>query len=60
MFGVHAPALRREALHREALQMKKLPIIGLLIGAVAALFAVKKKKGGAPEETPPTGDSTSA
>jgi F0F1-type ATP synthase assembly protein I len=25
--------------------LKKLPIIGLLIGAVAAIFAVKKKKG---------------
>jgi len=40
--------------------MKKLPIIGLLIGAVAALFAVKKKKGGSAEEPPPTGDSPSA
>jgi hypothetical protein len=40
--------------------MKKLPIIGLLIGAVAALFAMKKKKGGGAEEPPPTGDSTSA
>jgi LPXTG-motif cell wall-anchored protein len=35
--------------------MKKLPIIGLLIGAVAAIFAVKKKKADAPTE-----DSTSA
>jgi hypothetical protein len=25
--------------------LKKLPIIGLLIGAVAALFALRKKKG---------------
>jgi hypothetical protein len=40
--------------------MKKLPIIGLLIGAVAALFAMKKKKGGSTEEPPPTGDSPSA
>ena len=40
--------------------MKKLPIIGLLIGAVAALFAMKKKKGGGAEEPPPTGDSPSA
>ncbi len=36
--------------HEEALFMKKLPIIGLLIGAVAALFAMKKKKGEAPTE----------
>jgi LPXTG-motif cell wall-anchored protein len=41
--------------------MKKIPILGLLIGAVAALFAVKKKKAASEEnETPPTGDSTSA
>jgi len=40
--------------------MKKLPIIGLLIGAVAALFAMKKKKAGSTEEPPQTGDSTSA
>ncbi len=40
--------------------MKKLPIIGLLIGAIAAFFTIKKKKGGATEEPPPTGDSTSA
>jgi LPXTG-motif cell wall-anchored protein len=42
--------------------MKKLPIIGLVIGAVAALFAFKKKKSGTtPEETPPpTGDAPSA
>ena len=40
--------------------MKKLPVIGLLIGAVAALFAMKKKKTGTEEETPQTGDSTSA
>ena len=25
--------------------MKKLPIIGLIIGAVAAIFALKRKKG---------------
>jgi hypothetical protein len=30
--------------------LKKLPIIGLLIGAVAALFAFKKKKGSSPTE----------
>ncbi len=32
--------------------MKKIPIIGLLIGAVAAIFAMKKKKkkGEAPTE----------
>jgi F0F1-type ATP synthase assembly protein I len=35
--------------------LKKLPIIGLLIGAVAAIFAMKKKKGEAPTE-----DTTSA
>ena len=30
--------------------MKKIPILGLLIGAVVALFAMKKKKGeGEPE-----------
>jgi LPXTG-motif cell wall-anchored protein len=40
--------------------MKKLPIIGLLVGAVAALFAMKKKKSSSAEEPPPTGDSTSA
>lgn len=41
--------------------MKKIPVLGLLIGAVAALFAMKKKKGSSPEsEPPPTGDSTSA
>jgi LPXTG-motif cell wall-anchored protein len=40
--------------------MKKIPIIGLLIGAVAALFAVKKKKSSNAEEPPPTGDSPSA
>lgn len=38
--------------------MKKLPIIGLLIGAVAALFAVRKKKTAA-EEPQPTEDSPS-
>ena len=35
--------------------VKKIPIIGLLIGAVAAIFAMKKKKGDAPTE-----DSSSA
>jgi F0F1-type ATP synthase assembly protein I len=30
--------------------LKKLPIIGLIIGAIAAIFAVKKKKGEAPTE----------
>ena len=30
--------------------VKKIPIIGLLIGAVIALFAMKKKKGEAPTE----------
>jgi hypothetical protein len=35
--------------------MKKLPIIGLLIGAIAAIFALKRKKG-----EPPTEDSGSA
>jgi hypothetical protein len=30
--------------------VKKIPIIGLLIGAVAAIFAIKKKKGEAPTE----------
>ena len=40
--------------------MKKLPIIGLLVGAVAALFAIKKKKSSGAEEPPPTGDSPSA
>jgi LPXTG-motif cell wall-anchored protein len=42
--------------------MKKLPIIGLVIGAVAALFAFRKKKAGSnPEEAPPpTGDAPSA
>jgi hypothetical protein len=30
--------------------VRKLPIIGLLIGAVAAIFAMKKKKGDAPTE----------
>ena len=37
--------------------MKKLPIIGLLIGAVAAIFAMKKKKGSAPTED--TGSASS-
>jgi hypothetical protein len=40
--------------------MKKLPIIGLLIGAVAAIFAMRKKKGSGAEEPPPTGDVPSA
>jgi hypothetical protein len=41
--------------------MKKLPIIGLVIGAVAALFAMKRKKGSEEQEPPQqTGDSTSA
>ena len=40
--------------------MKKLPIIGLLVGAIAALFAMKKKKSSGAEEPPPTGDSPSA
>jgi LPXTG-motif cell wall-anchored protein len=35
--------------------LKKIPIIGLLIGAVAALFAFKRKKA-----EPPTEDSGSA
>ena len=39
--------------------MKKLPIIGLLVGAIAALFAMKKKKSSGAEEPPPTGDSPS-
>jgi F0F1-type ATP synthase assembly protein I len=30
--------------------LKKIPIIGLLIGAVAAIFAIRKKKGEAPTE----------
>ena len=30
--------------------MKKIPIIGLLIGAIAAIFAIKKKKGDASTE----------
>jgi hypothetical protein len=38
--------------------VKKIPLIGLIIGAVAAFFAMRKKKGsesGAHEhETPPT------
>ena len=29
--------------------MKKLPVIGFLIGAIAALFAFRKKKGPAEE-----------
>jgi hypothetical protein len=37
--------------------LKKLPIIGLLIGAVAALFAMKKKKGEAPTEDTGSADS---
>jgi F0F1-type ATP synthase assembly protein I len=37
--------------------MKKLPIIGLLIGAIAAIFAVKKKKGDAPTEDTGSADS---
>jgi hypothetical protein len=37
--------------------VKKLPIIGLLIGAVAALFAMKKKKGDAPTEDTGSADS---
>jgi hypothetical protein len=37
--------------------LKKLPIIGLLIGAVAALFAFKKKKGSAPTEDASSADS---
>jgi len=40
--------------------MKKLPLIGLVIGAVAALFAFRKKKSNSAEEPPPTGDSPSA
>ncbi len=36
--------------------MKKIPIIGLLIGAVAAIFAMKKKKKG----EAPTEDTDSA
>jgi hypothetical protein len=30
--------------------LKKLPIIGLLIGAIAAIFAFKRKKGEQPTE----------
>jgi hypothetical protein len=30
--------------------LKKLPIIGLLIGAIAAIFALKRKKGEQPTE----------
>jgi LPXTG-motif cell wall-anchored protein len=37
--------------------VKKLPIIGLLIGAVAAIFAMKKKKEDAPTED--TGSASS-
>jgi LPXTG-motif cell wall-anchored protein len=40
--------------------MKKIPVIGLLIGAVAALFAMRKKKDVAAEEPPPTGNTPSA
>jgi hypothetical protein len=50
----------RAPVKREAVSMKKLPIIGLVIGAIAALFALRKKKGSSVEETPPTGDSPSA
>jgi hypothetical protein len=41
--------------------MKKLPLIGLLIGAIAAMFAMRKKKAEPQEEeASSTGDSTSA
>jgi hypothetical protein len=36
--------------------MKKLPIIGLVVGAIAAFFAMRKKKSG----EQPTEDSGSA
>jgi LPXTG-motif cell wall-anchored protein len=32
--------------------MKKLPVIGLIVGAVAALFALRKKKNTPEPETP--------
>jgi hypothetical protein len=38
--------------------MKKLPIIGLVIGAIAAFFTMRKKKG-TTEEAPATEDSSS-
>jgi hypothetical protein len=37
--------------------LKKLPIIGLLIGAIAALFAFKRKKGEQPTEDSSSADS---
>jgi hypothetical protein len=41
---------------RRGAVVKKLPIIGLLIGAIAAFFAMKKKKGA--ESTEDTGSAT--
>ena len=37
--------------------MKKLPIIGLIIGAIAAAFALMKRKKAEEPETPPTQDT---
>ena len=39
--------------------MKKLPLIGLLIGAVAAGYAFLKRRGRAKETVPPVGDDPS-
>lgn len=47
----------RQRFHGGGAVVKKIPIIGLLIGAVAAIFAIKKKKGEAPTEDTPSADS---
>lgn len=60
--GSNTRAIASEIPAERRNQVKKLPIIGLLIGALAAMFAMKKRKGGSEEEeeTPSTEDSTSA
>jgi hypothetical protein len=46
----------RQRFHGGGAGVKKIPIIGLLIGAVAAIFALRKKKGDAPTEDTASAD----
>ena len=48
-------SIKMPPISRGGAALKKLPIIGLLIGAVAAIFAFKRKK-----DVSPTEDSSSA
>ncbi len=42
---------------RGGIDVKKLPLIGLIFGAIAALFAMRKKKAQPPEHDTTTGEA---